>query len=146
MVRLVVRAASAFDFLKAVDMSGRCWVRTRRTFGQQARVLSESAAVTICTEAGELVAVAGLYDGPLSEGSEAWLASGPALKANLLGVLRRLAICLEGVARLAPGVAVTAYIDPASVAGDRLAAMLGFEDVGLTPHGAGQLRTFRRVL
>lgn len=146
MVSLVVRKASAFDFLHAVDISGRCWVRTRRTFAQQARVLSESAAVSIVTGAGELVAVAGLYDGELSEGTEAWLASGPALKANILGVLRRLATSLEAVARLAPGLEITAYIDPRSVAGDRLAALLGFDDVGVTSHGPVQLRTFRRVL
>jgi hypothetical protein len=141
-VRLIARRASPFDFLKSVDVSGRCWVRTRRTFGQQARVLAESAAVTLVTRAGELVAVVGIYLGPLSEVSEVWMAAGPALKANLLAALRHMAIFLEGVAIQLPGLELTAYVDPAGVAGDRLALMLGFEPTGLTDG----LRTWRRVL
>jgi hypothetical protein len=51
-------------------------------FGLQARQVAGSAAVTFRAEAGELVAIAGLYTA-LSDGTGIWLAAGPALRANL---------------------------------------------------------------
>lgn len=148
MVNLVARKASAFDFLQVIDITGRAWVRTRRVFGLMSLQLAQSESLAIVTDETppRLVAIGGLHEDESTPGAEAWFATGPALRPHLIGALRILALALELVAREAPGVRVTAYIDPRSVAGDRLAAMLGFEDVGVTAHAAGPLRTFRRVL
>lgn len=139
---LVVSAARALDFLEVQAVSGRALIRDRRTFGLHARQVAGSEAITLRDDAGRLAVVAGLYDD--GQEIEAWFGAGVALRANLRGVLLRLASALAHVGVIAPGAVLTAYIDPASVAGDRLARGLGFNAEGLTDTALGPLKTWRR--
>lgn len=146
MGHLSVEIARPLDFLEALDVEGRPYCRNRRAFGIHARQVSGSEAVTF-RAGGELVCIAGLYRNP-DETWEAWLACGPAFRANLRAVLYDLRADLAIACRLIGAgkpVTVLAYIDPASVAGDRLARGLGFQPCGLTPSPIGPLKTWRRL-
>lgn len=144
---LTLREASAFDFLHALDVTGRQMVRKRRHFGLMARQLAESQAVSLIGPDGALAAIIGLHESEDLPGeAEVWFAVGPALKGNLIRAVSIFANCLHVVGQLAPGLTVTAYIDPRSVAGDRLARLLGFTEAGLTETDIGPLRTWRRTL
>lgn len=132
---LVVSESRPLDWL---DAGG---VRQRRFFGMMARQTVQSEALTIRTAAGELVAIVGIW-----ADQEAWFLAGPACRANLLALVRLVRQVLAEARLVAPGLAVTAYIDPGSVAGDRLAAMLGFTEAGVSDTLIGPLRTWRRIL
>jgi hypothetical protein len=141
---VTVDLARPLDFLEALDVDGRRFIRNRRTFGLHARQVAGSEALTVRAADGRLCAIAGLYHDPSGE-AEAWLAVGEALSAHLLPVLRLLRRAAEAVSAANPeGLTAVAYIHPRSVAGDRLAAWLGFEAEGVSETPLGRLNTWRR--
>lgn len=144
---LMVTHARALDFLEAdgvVPSPLQFLGSRRRNIVVAYAQIAGSAAITIRDDQGQLAAIAGLYD--LEPGQvEAWFAVGPAIRANLKGALYRLSFAMEQAADLLPGTKATAYIDPASVAGDKLAARLGFRFEGLTTSPIGELKTWTRV-
>lgn len=140
MSRLTVAKAKPLDLLEAVGMAGAPLVRNRRTFGLYARQLTASEAVTFRAD-GELVAIGGIYDLGLDEW-ECWLMAGPALAANAGDLVRDLRADLRVARAITQGYFV-AYIDPASVAGPRIATILGFHPCGPTQTAIGPLETWR---
>lgn len=135
---LTVREARPLDFLEVT--------RRKREFGVMAHQLALSEALTVLSPADELVAIAGLFDGPDTAGVEAWFAAGPACARHLFALVRLLRQVLDEAAAMAPGLGVTLYEDPAGVAGARLARWLGFSEAGFTDSRIGRLRTWRRIL
>lgn len=134
---MAVTAALAMgvDFLEAPGM------RSRRVFGMLTLQVQRSEAITLRDGEGVLCCVAGIYE--YGDGStEAWLVEGPALKANLLAVIRRLQATMGALA--AAGCEPHAYVRGTGVAGDRIAKMLGFDFLGLTESPIGTLKTWRR--
>lgn len=138
---LVVTESRPLDWIEAGG------VRQRRFFGMMARQVVQSEALTIRTppaedeDVGQLVAIVGIW-----ADQEAWFLAGPACRANLLALIRIVRQVLREAGLVAPGLPLTAYIDPGSVAGDRLAAMLGFTEAGVSDTLIGPLRTWRRIL
>lgn len=145
MGRLSVDLAVAPDLLEAMDRTGRKLLidddatpPARVAF--LTRQVQESVAMTIRDADGVLCMVVGLHPGPGDEAAEAWFAPGPAMRANLRPCMVWWRNLLETIAgELAP-VVVTAWTDPASVAGERLAAWLGFQPAG----GDGVLSRWER--
>lgn len=143
---VTVAQASAFDMLESLSDSGGRARFTRLRFGEMARQVSEGAAITLRTDAGELVAIAGLW--PEADHAEAWLAVGPAFKANLLRALRQLKRSMNEIASTAAVGEVRAYVRPTGngrVAGSRMAAWLGLEPAGAEETPIGRILVFRRV-
>lgn len=138
--------ARPLDFLEIVGNDGRPQVHNRRSFGRFARQVSGSWSWTARDGAGELVAIAGVYPVGLHE-AEAWFAAGPALRPHLRAVLQLARDGLDrlDLARPGPLIAV-AYIHPSSVAGDRLAAKLGFHPCDPEDTPLGRMNTWRRLL
>lgn len=134
-----VREALAVDLLRSPG------VRTKRFFGLLVAQIAGSEAVTIEDAAGELACVAGVFEYDSGE-CEAWLAEGPALRANLLRVLRLLRGFLREAGAIAAGGQIKAYVQPQGVAGDRLARLLGFESLGVEETDVGPLKAWRRTL
>lgn len=133
----MVRSAVAM----AVDLLDVPNLRNRRQFGLMTLQVARSEAITMRDAAGALCCVAGIYE--YDDGStEAWFCEGPALKANLLGVIRRLQVTMGELSL--SGVEPFAYVLAEGVAGDRIAAMLGFDFMGLRPSPMGPLKTWRR--
>lgn len=141
MGQLTVAKARPLDLLEAVGMGGAPLVRNRRTFGLYARQLGESDALSF-RDGAQLVAIAGVYDLGLGE-FECWLMAGPALASNVAALVRDLRHDLA-VVQAVTFAALLAYIDPASVAGARIAAILGFHPCGPTQTAIGDLDTWRR--
>jgi hypothetical protein len=138
---LTVARTSAFDMLEAVGDDGGRARLTRQRFGELARQVSASAAITVRDEAGALVVVLGLWPEP--DHLEAWLAAGPAFRANLRSALGLARAALDDAG---PG-EVRAYargLGP-RVAGARMAAWLGFEPAGEEPTRFGPVQVFRLV-
>lgn len=131
--------ARPLDFLEALGVDGRPFVRNRRTFGLYARQVAGTWSWTIRDGAGRLCAICGLWR-EADRQYEAFFVGGEALRANLIPVLWLIRAGFGQVHGR-----VTAYIDPAGVAGDRLASVLGFQPCGLTDTRAGPLRTWRRT-
>jgi len=142
---LTVSEASAFDMLEAPGDAGRRGVVTRRRFGEMARQVSEGAALTVRDAAGVLVCVMGLW--PEADHAEAWLAVGPAMRANLRPALRLLDQALEAVAGGAGTGEVRVYVLGVGdrVAGARMAAGLGFDRIGEEATRLGPVAVFRRT-
>lgn len=141
---LTVVPAQPLDFLEALDVKGRPYVRNRRTVALCARQVSGSWAFTARDEAGRLVAIAGVWGG-FNDDLEAWFTVGEAIGPNLLTVVRLIRSALAHLATEAWAHAdVVAYIDPDSVAGERLAASLGFQPCGPAKTPAGTLLSYRR--
>lgn len=136
---LRLRQGTAVDGLRL----GQRW--TRRGFGRWAHQVALSETLAVETDAGQLVAVVGLYDLG-REQYEAWFAAGPAARANLLGLLRIVRQVLQVAEDTMPGATVRAYIDPGSVAGPRLATILGFAEAGPTETDSGVFETWLREL
>lgn len=141
MEQLTVRRASAFDMLEAVGDDGGRQRFTRQRFGEMARQVSASAAVTVREADGTLVAVMGLWPEP--DHLEAWLSTGPAFRRNLRAVL---ALALEALDDAGAG-EVRVYVrgEGARVAGARMAAWLGFEPDGVEAARFGPVRAFRWI-
>lgn len=143
---VTVRQASAFDMLEALNDSGARSKLTRARFGEMARQVSEGAAITLRDDAGVLIAVAGLW--PEADHAEAWLAVGPAFRANLLPALRQLRLSMGEIAQAAGVEEVRAYVRPMGgerVAGARMAAWLGLEPAGEDETPIGRVLVYRRV-
>lgn len=140
---LISAPASAFDLLEALDdMGGRSRI-TRWRFGLMARQVSEGCATTWRDADGALVCVAGLW--PAGDHLEAWLAIGPAFRANLRPARRaveaRLAVL---IGELGP-VEVRAYVKPGErVAGARMARWWGLESTGTEATPIGPVEVFSR--
>ncbi|MGH7021154.1 MAG: hypothetical protein ACREEY_14825 [Brevundimonas sp.] len=144
---LIVSEASAFDMLEGLTDAGLRGRFTRARFGEMARQVSEGASLTLRDEAGELVAVIGLW--PEADHAEAWLTVGPAFRRNLLTALRRTRRALEEIATASGTTEVRAYVrDGATaggrVAGARMAAWLGFDRAGEEATPLGPVIVFRR--
>lgn len=142
---LRLREPYATDFLEAIDPAGRLALRNRRMFMLMAHQVDASEAATLVDEAGAVLAVIGLYESPDGE-VEVWLTTTARLAGRLVPALRLMERALRHVGALVPGLVVTAYIDPRSVAGDRLARLLRFTDTGITEIAIGPVRTWRRSL
>lgn len=141
---LIVSEASAFDMLEAQGDAGRRAVVTRRRFGEMARQVSEGAALTVRDPAGALVCVMGLW--PEADHAEAWLAVGPAMRANLRPALRLLGEALETVAGGGEAQEVRVYVRAGDrVAGARMAAGLGFDRIGEEASRLGPVAVFCRT-
>lgn len=143
---LSVAPASAFDMLEALGPDGGRPRLTRQRFGEMARQVAEGVAVTLRDDAGVLVCVVGLW--PEADHAEAWLADGPAFRANLRGALRAARALLESVAEGGGCDQVRAYVHtPAGadrVAGARMAAWLGFRRIGEEAARHGPVAVFSR--
>ena len=122
---LVISEASAFDMLEALDDLGRPARIGRRRFALVARQVSQGATLTIRTSGGELCLCGGLWPEP--DHAEAWFAVGPACQAHLGAVLRIVARVTALTCRAAGVAEVRTYVHPDSVAGARIARLLGFE-------------------
>jgi hypothetical protein len=141
-----VARAQPLDFLEVVDADGRPTVRNRRAFGLYARQIAVSEALTWRDAAGELVAIVGLYHDAGRGWWEGWLAAGPALRAQLRPLLKDLQQDLAALAPLLNPGEIVAYIAPESVAGGRMAKLLGFQPCDPTASPLGPLDTYRRSL
>lgn len=140
-----VARARPLDFLETVGDDGRAQLVNRRSFGLWARQVSGSEALTWRDDAGELVAITGMW--PLGDRQwEAWFAAGPALRRCLIPFVWDFRADLAVLGRFMPGATITAYIHPSSVAGPRIAKLLGFQPCGLTSSPLGDLATYRRTL
>nr|WP_312054884.1 hypothetical protein [Brevundimonas diminuta] len=143
---MTVAEASAFDMLETLTDAGRIGRFTRQRFGEMARQVSEGAAFTLRDGEGRLIAVAGLW--PEADHAEAWLAVGPAFRANLRGAMRQLGALLTGVAEGSGTQEVRLYVAKAKgaerVAGGRLAAWSGFIRSGEEATPLGPVEVYRR--
>lgn len=136
---LTYRAARALDALEAFPR----W--TRRRFSQFARQVDLSVCATVREDDDQVVAIVGLYD--LKDGwLECWFMPGPAGSRRLVGLMKLLRAWMGALAARTPGVGIVVYIEPGSVAGPRMAAMLGFADAGVTETDVGPFATWRRRL
>ena len=145
---LTVSEASAFDMLEALSDTGGRGRFTRARFGEMARQVSEGAALTLRDEAGELVAVVGLW--PEADHAEAWLTVGIAFRRNMRGALGRIRAALEGIAEASGTSEVRAYVRATDrpgdrVAGARMATWLGFIRTGTEATPAGPVEVFSRT-
>ena len=143
---LVAREASGLDFLETLgDDGGVVVLRHRRHFGLHCRQVDGGAAITARDETGRLVCIGGLYDTPAGAGyAEAWFAAGAGFRANAVAAVRALRRYFETIGREAAPLTAVAYVRPEGVAGERLAAWLGFEDDGLEQTAFGLMRRFIR--
>lgn len=135
--------ASAFDLAETLDDSGRPGRMDRVQFGLMARQIAEGAAITLRNAGGELVCVAGLW--PEADHAEAWLATGPAFRRELLGALRWLGRALDAIVADAGVAEVRAYaLQRQGVAGQRLGARLGFGVHGAEETSLGRVLILTR--
>lgn len=142
---IAVTQASAFDMLECARDTGGRERFTRSRFGEMARQVSEGASMTLREPGGRLIAVVGLW--PEADHAEAWLAIGPAFRANLLAALREIRSSMDQVAVAAGVSEVRAYVRAAvgaRVAGARMASWLGFEPAGTEQLPTGTVQIFTR--
>lgn len=146
MEKLTLSPASAFDMLETLAPNGGRARVTRQRFGEMARQVAEGVAVTVRDPNGVLVCVIGLWPEP--DHAEAWLAVGPAFRDNLLPALRVTRQTLEAIAAEGGCEQVLAYVRlPATVgrvAGERMAAWLGFRRIGTEDTRLGPVSVFSR--
>lgn len=144
-MEILVQPARALDFAEALDDSGEfpCFL-TRQRFGLFARQVDAGAAVTLRTQAGELVMIAGLYPAPAGW-FEAWWAVGPAMRPALRAALKIWRDLFEGVCGDAAPIEARVFLRAGSVAGRRLAPLFGFESLGPAAPPLVGLDVWRRV-
>ncbi len=144
MGQLRLAPASPLDFLDALDDGGvRHIYRTRPAFAEAARQVAASTGVTVKTDDGELVLVAGLQ--PLGDEALAlWFAPGAAMRRHVvsavLGIRRRSGPAAGDVAPCT----VKAATYPGGVAGPRLLRLCGFEATGLLESARGPVTVWTR--
>ncbi len=127
-MEFLIDNASAFDFAEALDDTGNgpCHLTPAR-FGLFARQVAHGGAVTIRTLDKRLVIITGLY--PVGDYVEAWWAMGPALRETLRPAMRFCRRFFEALGADCAPMDVRAHVVRDSVAGDRIARLLGLAKV-----------------
>jgi hypothetical protein len=137
-----VTEASAFDVAELLGDAGQAQRVGRTAFGRYARQVAGGASCTIRDEAGQLVAMAGLW--AEAGFAEAWFGVGPGARGHLVRLVRLLGRLMVMTLRDAGVHEVRAFIHPDSVAGARLAARLGFSHHGTASCPLGDQAVFVR--
>lgn len=140
---LIADEARTVDFIDALDdFAHGPAVRHRWVFALRALQIAGGEGLTLRTEAGELVCMAGLY--PRGDHLEAWFAAGPALAGRFLEAFAALRQLFEQIAADVAPVAIVAYGAPGSVAAPTLARWFHMTAAGTTPSPVGELTVWTR--